>query len=135
MGKTANKTKQNIADNEVLAIVDENSPIKMQDVAEKIDAPPYQIGRIVERLVKGELVLRSKLPSDRKVVILEITESGKNFIGKNNATMQILIGKLVEHLNEAELDKLYRHMTAVSKTLRKVISVNSLPAEFAEFSA
>lgn len=49
--------------------------------------------------------------------------------------MQILIGKLVEHLNEAELDKLYRHMTAVSKTLRKVISVNSLPAEFAEFSA
>ena len=135
MGKTANKTKQNIADNEVLAIVDENSPIKMQDVAEKIDAPPYQIGRIVERLVKGGLVLRSKLPSDRKVVILEITETGKNFIGKNNATMQILIGKLVEHLNEAELDKLYRHMTAVSKTLRKVISVNSLPAEFAEFSA
>lgn len=115
--------------------MDENSPIKMQDVAEKIDAPPYQIGRIVERLVKGGLVLRSKLPSDRKVVILEITESGKNFIGKNNATMQILIGKLVEHLNEAELDKLYRHMTAVSKTLRKVISVNSLPAEFAEFSA
>ena len=134
-GKTANKTRQNIADNEVLSIVDENGPIKMQDVAEKIDAPPYQIGRITERLVKSNLVQRSKLPADRKVVILQMTESGRGFIKKNNELMQILVGELVEPLSEAELEKLYRYIVVASKTMRKVIDSTAVVTEYSEFSA
>lgn len=55
-------------------------PIPMGKWAEKINVNPVKTGQAMDRLEKAKLAKRSRSKTDRRVVLAEITDSGRGIV-------------------------------------------------------
>lgn len=53
-----------------------STQLTMNELSERMNLDTSTMTRIIDKLVTDDLVLRSKLPSDRRVVMVSLTEKG-----------------------------------------------------------
>src|SRR4029078_207389 len=61
----------------VLSILESEAPIAMKRLAESLDVSVASATGIVDRMTERGLVQRHSLESDRRVVLVELTDSGR----------------------------------------------------------
>lgn len=85
------------------------------DIAKSIGLTPPTVTHLCEKLVKKELIVRSKDEDDRRIIYLSITPSGVQILERANEEGQVLRKKLFEKLTSEE----QAQMLAIYKKLNK----------------
>ena len=72
-------------------------------LAEVLPTDPARISRLVNGLVERGLVARRRLPNDRRIVMLSLTEAGKDRIQESDESVQMFFESLVEGISDTDL--------------------------------
>jgi DNA-binding MarR family transcriptional regulator len=86
----------------------ENKPLQVYQIAERMISPQTDISRLIDRLVKTEMVSRDRCGEDRRVVWICLTSKGKAILKKLAKPLDKLHRSQFEDLSERELASLNR---------------------------
>jgi len=81
----------------------ENGPCTATQLAEVLPVDASRISRMVTRLVNLGLLRRQRLRSDRRVVLLHLTDKGNDLTSRVNERVQVHVGKLLHGVSEDEM--------------------------------
>jgi len=92
----------------MLQHLDKQSPMKSTDIAELLLITAGGVTLIGDKLVERGLIRRNRGDEDRRVVYLEITEEGKQFIESFNENDDAIIRYMSERISQEDLEHLRR---------------------------
>ena len=75
---------------------------RLSDLAKVVGLTPPTVTHLSEKLVKKGLACRVKDEDDRRIIYLDITEAGKEILGRAHKEGQVLRRKLFEKLTAEE---------------------------------
>ena len=87
----------------LLRICLEEGEITATRLAQMLPVDASRISRIVSRLVDDELMTRRRLREDRRVVMLRLTDAGRELISRLRRQVQDFDAKLSEGISEEDL--------------------------------
>lgn len=85
-----------------MLFLDKRKEITMTELVEYINTPMSTATGIVDRLVKNGYVKRERSESDRRIVVLGLTEEGSQVVKKLKETMYKYLSLVVDDLTEEE---------------------------------
>ncbi|HYE10409.1 MAG TPA: MarR family transcriptional regulator [Patescibacteria group bacterium] len=85
-----------------MLFLDKRKEITMTELVEYINSPMSTATGIVDRLVKNGYVIRERSETDRRIVILRLTEEGAQLIKKLKELISGYLGMVLEDLTEEE---------------------------------
>ena len=86
----------------------ENREMQIYEIADRMIAPKTDISRLIERLVKTELISRQRCNEDGRVVWIKLTAKGKSVLKKLAKPIDELHASQFEALTQKELETLNR---------------------------
>jgi DNA-binding MarR family transcriptional regulator len=100
---------------DVLIFIDQNPGKQMKDVAEHMEISLAAATPLVNKLIKAKHLRRIFNPYDRRVIKLEITETGKKKLDQETIEMRQKMGELFGKLTKEELKEYIRlHQKVIS---------------------
>lgn len=72
-------------------------------LGEMVPTDPSRISRIVTKLVDAGLLTRRRIPEDRRVVMLDLNEEGRELADRLNELAQAYYAELVQDISDADL--------------------------------
>jgi DNA-binding MarR family transcriptional regulator len=94
-------------------------PIAMGELSRALDVPFSTATRIVDWLVATNFVERTHDPADRRIVHVDLTESGRNMLRIHNDYMCLRIMKLLQHFTSEERLNLLTLMRKLASALEE----------------
>jgi DNA-binding MarR family transcriptional regulator len=88
----------------MLHLVSELEPCKSTALAEKMDVKPSAITVMIDRLVQSGFVSRHPDEHDRRVVLVRLTESGRNVLEKLSGMRREMLRQSFANLTQEETD-------------------------------
>jgi DNA-binding MarR family transcriptional regulator len=107
--------------------INESSPVKVSDLANKLYLHPTTVVGIIDRLEKQDLVKRRRSEDDRRVVWIELTDKGNELVKSAPEVAQGLLVSGLEEIsanNLIEIDRSMKHLVKIfgaQKTPPKLI--------------
>ncbi|MHC0037751.1 MarR family winged helix-turn-helix transcriptional regulator [Pseudoneobacillus sp. C159] len=92
----------------VLAHLKESGKSRPSDIARILGLTPPTLTHLSEKLVKKNLAIRITDESDRRIVYLDITDSGIDMVHKANQEGILLRKNLFDKLSEPEVQQLLK---------------------------
>jgi MarR family transcriptional regulator, organic hydroperoxide resistance regulator len=86
--------------------------INVRHLAQHLDVTSGNVTSIVDRLVGQGLVTRSENPEDRRIVLLELTDKGRETINKIHETGMSHMKRILGRMNDEDLSALIRGVSA-----------------------
>lgn len=83
-------------------LIDKRKEITMTELADYINSPMSTATGIVDRLVKNNYLIRSRSDTDRRIVVLMLTEQGSQFINHIKNLLNGFIINIFDDLSEDE---------------------------------
>ncbi len=108
----------------VLVVVKRRGPLSMSAIAQELSYSKQNLTKIVDRLVKEGLVDRSPDTSDRRVLNIEMTEKGRQFMADRRERMRARLVEDLSHLSDEELEELMDTFERVRGALPKLLPGN-----------
>ena len=105
-----------------LLLVEQNGEIIMSHIADYVNVPMSTATGIVDRLVKGDYLKRERSESDRRVVVIRLSDKGKKLIEE----LKEIIFKYISRVNEALTDE---ERQVIFKLFTKVMNVLNIDDE------
>lgn len=102
----------------VMKALMEAGPMCVTAVGDRLQVPPPQMTRVVDRLVTAGLVQRHTDPSDRRTVNLVLTDRGTTAMKEHEAAIRDSVAEALSCLTDEEL----RQLSASLKSLRDTFS-------------
>jgi len=87
---------------------------KPADVAKMLDVSPPAITWILEKLENMGFLERGHTKSDRRRIVLGLTETGKDVVRKVNTHRRDLLGKVLDGMKDGEINQLEHALVAFS---------------------
>lgn len=102
--------------------LDRRKELTMTELVEYINSPMSTATGIADRLVRSGYIRRERSESDRRVVILTLTDKGSQLIKNLKDTIQVYIDMAVADLTEEELQVfagiVFKILDSLQKKLR-----------------
>lgn len=89
-----------------MLLVDKRQEITMTELSEYINTPMSTANGIIERLVKKGYIIRDRSDSDRRIVVLRLSEAGSQLIGGVKELVSGYLKMALEALDEEEIQTL-----------------------------
>ncbi|RCW50470.1 MULTISPECIES: MarR family winged helix-turn-helix transcriptional regulator [unclassified Halanaerobium] len=105
----------------VLWNIKKNQPVNMSFLHEKMYMANSTLTVIVDKLVDEKFVKRYRSPEDRRVVLLELTESGDKLLCKMLYVRQSFLEKALNDLDLQEQDKVIESISSVCNNLESLL--------------
>lgn len=110
-----------------MLLLSKREEITMTELVEYINSPMSTATGIVDRLVKNGFVIRERSDTDRRIVILKLTEEGLQFVKKIKDTVFKYLNMGLEDLTEDEkqflIKTILKIMNKFQDKLKDVTSV------------
>ena len=100
----------------------------MGQLSENMNFPMSTATGIVDRLVKKGYVQRGKSESDRRIVVISLTQEGNHFAQKMKAMFLSYIKRAYDALNDGEREMLFRIVDKITDSFRQM-NTESGPGE------
>ncbi|TCP58222.1 DNA-binding MarR family transcriptional regulator [Tumebacillus sp. BK434] len=100
---------------QVLEALDRNGPLKVSDLAERLYVTVGAITLLADRLNKGGYLTRERSEKDRRVVMLAITEPGRELLDQAKVIRKRLFTKYFGILSEEDTADLIRVLTKITE--------------------
>ncbi|PXV61144.1 MarR family winged helix-turn-helix transcriptional regulator [Halanaerobium congolense] len=121
-------TKRNLKKNgltmprfKVLWNIKKNQPVNMSFLHKKMYMANSTLTVIVDKLVDEKFVKRYRSPEDRRVVLLELTESGDKLLCKMIYVRQSFLEKALIDLDLQEQDEVIKSISSVCNNLEGLL--------------
>lgn len=101
-----------------LSVIVFAGPVSLADLAAAEHVRPPTMSRIVENLVQDGLVTRDTDPSDRRMVQIAATDTGRAMLDDGRARRVSVIGGRLEKLADSERRALYRGLELMERITR-----------------
>jgi DNA-binding MarR family transcriptional regulator len=112
-----------------LLLIDKRQEITMTELSEYIHSPMSTSNGIVERLLKKGCVLRGRSESDRRIVVLRLTEEGARFISGFRELISGYLKMALEELSAEEVETLIGIVMKIIRGLRNRTDAGQTPVE------
>ena len=115
-----------ISKSELLALlfVDKHGEIIMSQMADFMNVPMSTTTGIVERLVKNNYIKRERSESDRRIVVVHLTDQGKGLVDRLKFTAKEYLQLVLNSLTEEEKSVLSTIFIKVIDIINKKASQN-----------
>jgi len=117
--KLKDKTGLNASQLSCLLVLAKTGPISLSMLSKKVSLSPSMITAIVDQLESKELVVRNRKAVDRRVILIELTEKGKETVNNAPPSFQEQLMEGLNHLSVSEKKSLY---SSLSKLLAIIVS-------------
>ncbi|RCK46528.1 hypothetical protein TH25_16895 [Thalassospira profundimaris] len=98
-----------------LAIINENPDISQTDLARSLAMERSNIVVMIDELEKRGLIVRNKVPTDRRVYALRLTDKGTALFNDASRAVQHHEDKLLEDFSFDEKEQLVRMLIRIQK--------------------
>jgi DNA-binding MarR family transcriptional regulator len=95
---------------EIILVLDEYGPLTLKELGNLIVCETASPSRIIETLVKRDIVERGVVERDRRAISLQLTPSGKRLVPELRAIDQAIDNGARSHLVDADLEGLVRSL-------------------------
>ena len=102
-----------------MLLVDKQGEMMMSEIADNIGISMSTASGIIERLVKNGYVNRDRSETDRRIVVVRLTEQGKRLIAQLKCTVFEYIRSIDESLEDEERQLLLKIFTKILDVLDK----------------
>ena len=102
-----------------MMVADRLKEATMSQLSDQMNFPMSTATGIVDRLVKKGYIQRDKSESDRRIVVISLTEKGKAFIDDLKTNILAYIKKAYDILDEEEKKYLFKIFNKVSSSLQQ----------------
>jgi DNA-binding MarR family transcriptional regulator len=99
----------------VLSILESDGPVSMKRLAEALDVSVASATGIVDRMTERGLVQRHSLETDRRVVLVEATDTGRAVFADLAAGRREHLTALLDRLTDDELDAFLVGLRAIHR--------------------
>ena len=99
-----------------IGVIHEHGPINISDIARRMYLHPTTVLGIIDRLEARGLVSRNRSKDDRRVIWLELTQSGKDLVQSVPEVVRGLLGARLEGVafdDLAEIDEGIGHLVKI----------------------
>ena len=103
--------------------LDKRKELTMTELVEYINSPMSTATGIADRLVKNGCIKRERSETDRRVVILKLTDKGSTLIERLKAMIQGYLSMAVEDLTEEEIQFMTNVLLKILNSLQKKLKV------------
>jgi DNA-binding MarR family transcriptional regulator len=117
--KLKEKTGLNSSQISCLLVLDSEGALPLSKLSRKVALSPSMITSIVDQLEKKELVLRNRKAADRRIIMIELTDKGKEMVQTSPPSFQEQFVNSLSYLKEEEKNILHENL---SKLLSIVVS-------------
>lgn len=93
--------------------------LSMNEISEKMNLNSSTMTRILDKLVRDKYILRSRDESDKRIVIVTLTEKGIEAADKLNKTVKEYYKKIIENIPEGEVETVLRSVNILQKAFEK----------------
>ena len=90
------------------------------DLAEKLSVRPPTVTGLTDRLIKQDLIERVDDPSDRRVVIITLTDEGRRVLGQIEAASRVYLDRIFDKLGEERVEELIPLLEEFTKAAKTV---------------
>ena len=87
----------------VMMILGADGPMPMNQLADALDVSQASTTGIVDRMEQRGLITRERVPEDRRVTRVQLTDRGRQAIERLGAERRDKLGKLLDELTDEEL--------------------------------
>ncbi|MDW5562308.1 MAG: MarR family transcriptional regulator [Methanomassiliicoccus sp.] len=101
----------------VLVIVKKRGPVSMTAIAQELSYSKQNLTKIVDQLVQEGLVDRTPDPTDRRVLLIQLTDGGRELMAARRRAMKDRLKQDLSHLTDAELEELHDTFERVKEAL------------------
>lgn len=91
--------------------------MRMKELAEKMGVTTGSLTVVVDKLVKKGLVKRTPHESDRRSLIVELTEEGMEHFAEHDHLHSQLTDEIVNHLSDEETKQLERLLEKINQVI------------------
>lgn len=92
----------------LLQLVEHSQPVSLKKLADDMRLTPGAITQLVDGLVATEYLQRTSSKEDRRVIVVTLTDIGKEKIGFLKRKKQALLAQVAAELNDDELEVFLR---------------------------
>lgn len=108
-----------------IKVINENEPINLSDLADRLYLHITTVGGIIDRLEVQSYVKRTRSKDDRRMIWLELTPKGKALVASAPEVAQGLLVAGLEDLSARQLTAIDRSM----KRLVKIFGAQQIPVK------
>ena len=100
--------------------LDENGAMTQKELADLLKKEPATVARLLDRLVKRDLVKRKSHPEDRRANIIEITPDAVELLEEIEPHVIARADQIAEGISDKDLDVFFNVLDAVRKNAQHV---------------
>lgn len=104
----------------VLSMLDRHGQLTMSRLAEMLDVSLSNATGLVDRMEERCLVERARVPDDRRVVLVRITDRGRELLGQVEVLGDELMVRVLAELDTTQLTRAARTLTDLRAALARV---------------
>jgi DNA-binding MarR family transcriptional regulator len=109
----------------IMVTLQRNGVMPMSRLADLLGASQSNASGLIDRLEERGYVARTRVPEDRRIVLVQVTEAGSRLIEQNDSLSDELMRDVLGQLDQAELPVIARATAAMRAALE---ATTTLPA-------
>jgi DNA-binding MarR family transcriptional regulator len=104
----------------VMSLLERHGELPMSRIADFVDVSVSNATGLIDRMEERGLVQRVRLPDDRRVVLVQITEAGRQALAELEVFRDEVFARVLDKLDDAQLE---RFTAAMSDLRNSVLAV------------
>lgn len=93
--------------------------LTMNELSEKMNLDSSTMTRVIDKLVRDELINRDKDSSDRRIVVVSLTDKGNEAAKKLNASVNEYYKRIISSIPEGEVEDIFQCLSKLLKAFEK----------------
>jgi DNA-binding MarR family transcriptional regulator len=108
----------------VLAMLDRHGEMTMSQLAEMLDVSLSNATGLVDRMEERSLIERARVPDDRRIVLVRITDPGRAALSEVEVLREDLLARILSELDAAQLERISLVMADIRGALSRVAAAD-----------
>ena len=93
--------------------------LTMNELSEKMNLNSSTMTRILDNLVRDKYILRDRDNLDRRIVIVSLTDTGKEIANKLDITVKEYYKKVIENIPEGQVEDVLKSVNVLQKAFER----------------
>lgn len=107
----------------IISVIHHHSPISVGDLGRLVGSAQSTTSEMIARLTKASLVAKVRGPSDGRVVMVELTEAGRQLLRRRRKRVRDTYKKLFDRLSDHEQGDFVSAVRTLNDILSKVSAI------------
>ena len=94
-------------------------------LAEQMNVQPATMTGLTDRLVRQGLIEREADPSDRRIILLKLTDEGRRVVGETEPASEDYLGAIFDRMGDKAVERFRRALAAFTKAAKEIERLDS----------